>query len=174
MIPLIGFVSVQLGEKILHRRWLPLTRASFAGQGAHQIAKLFFVDWLAGGVVLGAIIGIVAGAVAWRILLARRPRSEIEQLILTARARYDGLHPRFKWYARLKYLMDPCYRAIAQQVPEGAFAVDLGTRLGMLPVLLGMMGRRALGVEWDSEKVACGVHAARGLNVEIVEGDVRA
>jgi SAM-dependent methyltransferase len=43
----------------------------------------------------------------------------------------------------------------------------------MLPVLLGMMGRRALGVEWDKEKVACGVHAARSLDVEIVEGDVR-
>jgi SAM-dependent methyltransferase len=128
---------------------------------------------MAGGVVLGAAIGVVAGGIAWRILLSRRTKTEIEQLILTARGRYDGLHPRFKWYARMKYLMDPCYRAIAPLVPEGAFAVDLGTGLGMLPVLLGMMGRRALGVEWDAQKVACGVHAARGLDVEIVAGDVR-
>jgi len=173
MIPLIGFFSVQLGEKILHGRWLPLTRASFAGQGAHQIAKMFFVDWLVGGVALGTLVGAVAGTIAWRILLSRRTKTEIEQLILSARGRYDGLHPRFKWYARMKYVMDPCYRAIAPLVPEGAFAVDLGTGLGMLPVLLGMMGRRALGVEWDERKVACGVHAARGLDVEIVAGDVR-
>jgi len=73
----------------------------------------------------------------------------------------------------MKYVMDPCYRAIAPQVPEGAFAVDLGTGLGMLPVLLGLMGRRALGIEWDKAKVACGVHAAQGLDVQIVEGDVR-
>jgi SAM-dependent methyltransferase len=95
-------------------------------------------------------------------------------MILTARTRYNGLHPRFKWYARMKYVMDPCYRAIAPLVPEGAFAVDLGSGLGMLPVLLGLMGRKALGVEWDKEKVACGLHAARDLNgVQIVEGDVR-
>jgi uncharacterized protein (DUF2062 family) len=172
MIPIIGFASVQLGERLLHGRWLPLTRAAFSEKGAQQIAKMFFVDWLLGGVVFGAIVGAIAGGVAWRIL-SRRQRTPVEELILSARGRYDGLHPRYKWYARMKYVMDPCYRAIAPLVPEGAFAVDLGTGLGMLPVLLGMMGRRALGVEWDKGKVACGVHAAKGLDVEIVEGDVR-
>ena len=52
----------------------------------------------------------------------------------------------------------------------------------MLPVLLGVVGegRRALGVEWDAAKVACGAHAARGHHgtppldgVAIVEGDAR-
>jgi SAM-dependent methyltransferase len=76
----------------------------------------------------------------------------------------------------MKYVMDPCYRAIAPLVPPGAFAVDLGAGLGMLPVLLGVLGdgRRALGIEWDAAKVACGVHAARDLGgVEVVEGDAR-
>jgi uncharacterized protein (DUF2062 family) len=174
MIPLIGFASVQLGERILHGRWLALSRAQFAGQGARHIAEEFFVDWMLGGVILGAAIGLVAGSIVWRMLLARRPLEPIDQLIRAARDRYDGLHPRFKWYARMKYVMDPCYRAIAPLVPEGAFAVDLGTGLGMLPVLLGMMGRRALGIEWDAAKVACGVHAAKSLDVQIVEGDVHA
>jgi hypothetical protein len=83
------------------------------------------------------------------------------------------VHPRFRWYARIKYRMDPCYRAIVPHVPQGAFAVDLGCGLGMLPVLLGLCGRRALGVDWDPAKVACGLHAARGLNVEVVSGDAR-
>ena len=77
----------------------------------------------------------------------------------------------------MKYRIDPCYRAIAPLVPAGAFTVDLGTGLGMLPVVLGMLGegRRALGIEWDAAKVACGVHASRGLvGIEVVEGDVRA
>jgi SAM-dependent methyltransferase len=50
------------------------------------------------------------------------------------------------------------------------------TGLGMLPVLLGDLGerRRALGVEWDREKVRCGLHASRSLpGVEIVEGDLQ-
>jgi SAM-dependent methyltransferase len=77
----------------------------------------------------------------------------------------------------MKYVMDPVYRAIAERVPAGAFTVDLGTGLGMLPVVLGLLGekRRALGVEWDAAKVACGRHAARGLDgVDVTDGDVRA
>jgi uncharacterized protein (DUF2062 family) len=174
MIPLVGFASVQLGERMLHGRWLSLSRAQFAGQGARRIAEEFFFDWMLGGMTLGAVVGLIAGGVVWRMLVARRPLEPIDRLIRQARDRYDGLHPRFKWYARMKYVMDPCYRAIAPLVPEGAFAVDLGTGLGMLPVLLGLLGqgRRALGIEWDAAKVACGVHAARSLDVQIVEGDV--
>jgi len=95
--------------------------------------------------------------------------------LAAAAARYAGLHPRYRWYARIKYRQDPCYRAIAALVPEGSFTVDLGTGLGMLPVLLGTLGgrRRALGVEWDPGKASCGRHAARGLpGVEMVEGDM--
>jgi uncharacterized protein (DUF2062 family) len=172
MIPLLGFLSVQLGEQVLHRHWLTLHRADFTWSGTREIAHRFFAAWLVGGTLLGAAIGLCAGTIVYTILILRRQTGPISQ----ASRRYDGLHPRFKWYARMKYRMDPCYRAIAPLVPEGAFTVDLGCGLGMLPVLLGVMGgrRRALGVEWDRDKVACGVHAARELDgVEIVEGDVR-
>jgi SAM-dependent methyltransferase len=53
--------------------------------------------------------------------------------------------------------------------------VDLGTGLGMLPVLLGELGerRRVLGIEWDPERMRCGLHAARGLpGVDMVKGDL--
>ena len=99
----------------------------------------------------------------------------IERALEAATARYVGVHPRFCWYARLKYRMDPCYREIARRVGRDSFTVDLGTGLGMLPVLLGELGerRRVLGVEWDPEKFRCGLHAARGLlGVEMVEGDL--
>ena len=100
----------------------------------------------------------------------------IERALQAAAKRYVGLHPRFRWYARLKYEMDPCYRAISRHIGRDTFTVDLGTGLGMLPVLLGELGerRRALGVEWDREKVRCGLHASRGLpGVEIVEDDLK-
>jgi len=99
-----------------------------------------------------------------------------DDLLKRAAARFDGAHPRFKWYARMKYRMDPCYRAIALHVPRGTFTVDLGTGLGMLPILLGLMGegRRVLGVEWDAEKARAGARAAEGVDgVEIVEGDAQ-
>lgn len=181
LVPLIGFASVQLGERIRHGAWLALHRSDFALAHVRTIARIFFVDWMVGGVVLGAAIGLVAGVVVWAILSARRARTRdggdaIGAAIEVARRRYDGLHPRFKWYARLKYVMDPCYRAIAPLVPAGAFVVDLGSGLGMLPVLVGVLGggRRALGVEWDRDKVACGAHATRDLpDIRVVEGDAR-
>ncbi|MCU1276971.1 MAG: Glutamate synthase large chain [bacterium] len=181
MVPLLGFASVQLGERLRHGGWLALRRGDFALANVRALAKIFFVDWMLGGVVLGAAIGLVAGAITWSILAARRARKlrtadAIGAAIDVARRRYDGLHARFKWYARMKYVMDPCYRSIAALVPPGAFVVDLGSGLGMLPVLMGLLGdgRRALGIEWDGKKVACGVHATRTLDgIEIVEGDAR-
>jgi uncharacterized protein (DUF2062 family)/SAM-dependent methyltransferase len=182
MVPLLGFASVQLGERVVRGRWLALSRSDFQLAQVGRLARLFFVDWMVGGVLLGAAIGVVAGSLTWAILSARRRRQAraaadpLKAAIETARRRYDGLHPRFKWYARMKYVMDPCYRAIAPLVPPGAFVVDLGSGLGMLPVLLGVLGdgRRALGVEWDAAKVACGVHAAHGLSgIEVAEGDAR-
>jgi SAM-dependent methyltransferase/uncharacterized protein (DUF2062 family) len=197
MVPLLGFASVQLGERIRHGKWLALRRADFAWHNIRVVAKAFFIDWTVGGVALGATIGLVAGGATWMILRRRgravdarsadtgavgqratdaRPADRVAGLVDRARHCYDGLHPRFKWYARMKYVMDPVYCAIAQQVPAGAFVVDLGTGLGMLPVLLGLQGdgRRVLGIEWDAAKVACGVHASRQLDgIEIVAGDAR-
>jgi SAM-dependent methyltransferase len=191
MIPLLGFVSVQIGERLLHGRWLALAVADFRAGGLRALAHRFFAAWLVGGLALGAAVGAVAGALVYAALRARAARRRaadgaqgmplgplaVERALAAARARYDGLPGRYKWYARLKYRMDPAYRAIGRLVPPGAFTVDLGTGLGMLPVLLGLLGegRRALGVEWDAGKVACGRHAASGLvGVEVVEGDVRA
>jgi SAM-dependent methyltransferase len=99
----------------------------------------------------------------------------IGRALEAAAARYVGARPQFRWYALLKYRMDPCYRAIVERIGSDSFTVDLGTGLGMLPVLLGMLGerRRVLGIEWDLERIRCGLHAARGLpGVEMVKGDL--
>jgi SAM-dependent methyltransferase len=174
MIPFIGFASVQLGERLLHGRWLHLTTADFQFRDAGAMAYHFFVDWLVGGLFVGGAVGIFAGALVWRVVASRREdpmRDEIDR----ASQRYAGLPRKYRVYAAIKYRLDPCYRAIAPLVPAGSFTVDLGTGLGMLPVLLGLRGCRALGVEWDAEKAACGKRAAAGLDgVEVVEGDARA
>jgi len=100
----------------------------------------------------------------------------IDRALQAAAARYVGAHPRFRWYAHFKYKTDPCYRAIGERVGGDSFTVDLGTGLGMLPVLLGELGerRRVLGIDWDPERMRCGLHAARGLaGIEMVGGDLR-
>ncbi|HZS40245.1 MAG TPA: DUF2062 domain-containing protein [Polyangia bacterium] len=180
LVPLLGFASVQLGERLLHRRWLALARADFTWSGAPALARRFFADWLVGGVAVGAALGVALGAIVYVVAAARRRAraaaiDPVDAAIETAAGRYRAAHPRFRWYARLKYQMDPCYRAIAPLVGERDVTVDLGTGLAMLPVLLGVLGRRALGVEWDRAKAAAGVEAARGLDgIEVIEGDLRA
>jgi uncharacterized protein (DUF2062 family) len=176
MIPFVGFASVQIGERLLHGRFIGIEPELFRTVPLRALVHRFFFSWLAGGAVLGAAIGGVGGAIAWVFLRGRKPEPDpVADAIELARYRYDREAGKLKWYARMKYVMDPCYRAIAPKVPAGSFTVDLGTGLGMLPVLLGLMGeRRALGVEWDAEKAAAGQRAAEGLSgVEIKGGDAR-
>jgi uncharacterized protein (DUF2062 family)/SAM-dependent methyltransferase len=177
MIPFVGFASVQLGERVLHGRFLALDHHVFRDEPLRALVHRFFASWMVGGVLLGAAIGGLGALVAWGILRGRTPVVDpIADAIERARHRYDGEPGRLKWYARMKYVMDPCYRAIAPRIPAGSLTVDLGTGLGMLPVLLGLLGqeRRALGIEWDAVKAAAGARAAAGLSgIEVVAGDAR-
>jgi uncharacterized protein (DUF2062 family) len=76
MIPFIGFTSVQIGERVLHGSWLTLARSAFTWRAAPALAHRFFLAWLVGGLILGAGLGMVGGAIVYVILLKarRRPR----------------------------------------------------------------------------------------------------
>lgn len=179
MIPVLGFASVQLGERALNGRWLSLSMSDFSWKQAPVLAQTFFVDWLVGGLVIGAAIGLAGAAATWAWAVRRRARQPdpLQALVVAAARRYAGLPRKYAVYAWFKYRLDPCYRAIASLVPPRSLTVDLGTGLGMLPVALALLGdgRRALGVEWDADKVRAGQRAAAGLDaVELREGDVRA
>lgn len=179
LVPFLGLASVQLGELALRGRPLWLTAADFRGAALRQTAGRFFSAWLVGGALLGLLIGGAAALVVYLALRRRDASAEdpVDAALQRATARYQGLHPRYAIYARMKYRMDPCYRAIAARVAPGASVVDLGTGLGMLPLLLGELGqgRAALGIEWDAGKAEAGQRAALGLlGVHIQQGDLRA
>ena len=100
----------------------------------------------------------------------------LSKLLRVAHRRYFGWRFWYHQYAWSKYLLDPCYRAVASQIRPDTDTIDLGTGLGMLPVLLGLWGgeRRCLGTEWDEQKVRYGQRAARELaGIQIQSGDVR-
>lgn len=177
LVPFLGFASVQVGERLLHGGWLRVSLAEFR-RDLPSMGARFFVDWLAGGLLVGAVIGALLAAVVYAIARARRRRSAdpIRSAILAASRRYRAAPRPMRVYAWFKYRLDPCYREIAALVDEGSFTVDLGTGLGMLPVVLGTLGggRRALGVDWDAPKLAAGRAAAADLDgVALVEGDAR-
>ena len=183
LVPLLGFASVQTGERLLHGAFLTTPLAEFRRNLAAMTGR-FFVDWLVGGLLVGAGIGMGLAAVVFTLARARQRRAEDpsmpprpdQALLAEASRRYRPAPRPLRMYAWFKYRLDPCYRAIAPLIPRDSYTVDLGTGLGMLPVLLGLLGdgRRALGVDWDAPKLAAGRVAATGLSgVELVLADAR-
>lgn len=173
LAPLLAFTSAQIGSQLLYARWLPFTVDEFRARTLRDLATTFFTTWLVGGVALGAAIGVV-GATAVYVALARRKKPDVfDAAVARATERYRGLHPRLYWYARMKYKMDPVYRAVSQHVPPGSLTLDLGAGLGMLAVVLQELGgeRRTLSVEWDETKVRAAEHALKDASL-VRRGDI--
>ncbi len=201
LVPLLGWASVELGTYTATGHFLALRRADFHAAALPRTLETCFWAWLRGGVLLGAALGVVIGGIVYVLLRLRRgaplreesmaiaePETGLAALVpaeqapaiaaaLSAAAqRYRRTPRRFRYYALLKYRLDPCYRALCARIPVGAHVVDLGCGLGMLAVALAELGgaRRTLGVDWDGEKIAAGQQAAADLPaVTLQRGDLR-
>lgn len=184
LVPLLGFVSIQAGSMILEGHWLELNRAALAGRPISDVAQEFFLHWLVGGPLVGALFGmllagilLVACRVPWlclgqpRVIATRR--SSARRALRAAVERYRGLPPWHSWHAAFKAELDPAPAALAALVRPNEFVQDVGTGLGLLPVTVALMGRgrSAVGFDHDPRRVAAAIHAARGLPCSIVQGD---
>jgi hypothetical protein len=134
----------------------------------------FFWAWVRGGVLLGAAIGVLVGGPVY-LGLRRRARlhphgrrgcscgSARRQVIARSQERFLPAHPRYRYYARYKYRLDPVYTALCQRVPQtprcSIWAVGWGCCRLRWPRQDG--ARRQLGLDWDAEKVAVGQRRRR-------------
>lgn len=185
LAPLLGFASVQVGSLILEGRLARLTLEDFQLARLFGLVRGFLLDWVVGGLVVGVALAIPALAVTWTVARRRARRARTEEAATTqawrrdlagAAARYARARRPHRFYAWFKYRMDPLYREVCERMGPVECAVDLGTGLGMLPVLLALRGqaRRVVGVDWDAEKVASGRLASADLAaVELVAADLR-
>jgi uncharacterized protein (DUF2062 family)/2-polyprenyl-3-methyl-5-hydroxy-6-metoxy-1,4-benzoquinol methylase len=171
LAPILGYISVQLGTRVLEGRWPGLDLSVFRGRPLAENARVFFQAWVVGGVLAGALAGVPIAAVAY-VMSQRRPDA-FSAILKRASARYRGLEPKYRFYAYLKYRLDPVYRALSEAIPERTHTVDFGAGLNMLAVTLREAGgeRTVTGVEWDLDKVAAAKKAAPELT--ILHGDVR-
>lgn len=180
LAPFLGFACVQLGGLIRRQEWVALSLSDVTWRNVATIASGFFVDWLVGGLALGAGIGAVGALLTLAWLLPRAAGTTSTDptgaLLDAASRRYDGAPRHLKWYARMKLRMDPCYRELLARLQPNDRVVDLGSGLGLFPLLIGLSGegRSAIGIEWDTAKVAAGVGALDGVaSAALREGDLR-
>lgn len=170
IVPFIGWASVQIGEWLLHGRFLELSRDYFVRTPFREIFKRFFVAWMIGGTIFGGTVGTIGATIVYAILRRKNRTQQLSDVVLSAiaraAARYRVTPRKFRYYAAAKYRMDPCYRALCARIGENTQVVDLGCGLGMLGVALCELGggRKTLGIDWDAEKIAAGTQATRDLD----------
>ena len=184
LAPLLGFCSVQVGGYLLHGRVVKLVLADFTLRRLPGLVRDFLLDWTVGGLVVGLALALPAFAItAALVRVRRRVPDPLDEAMREVARRYvaSGVPRGHRHYVSFKLRLDPVYRqvcALLAGAPRTVdTALDLGTGLGHLPILLVSRGlaRQAIGVDWDAAKIASGQRASAGLEgVTLAQADVRA
>ncbi|MBI2895496.1 MAG: DUF2062 domain-containing protein [Deltaproteobacteria bacterium] len=166
--PFLIFGSVQLGERMLHGSFLSLTVEGLEHAGPAR----FFGSWLAGGVALGALLGLVGGALTFAATTGRRRRERAARAADPFMMAHSRTAPRYlpcgrvaHGYVKRKLLLDPVYRSLVDRIAPDASVLDVGCGRGQFAVLLALMGpaRSVKGLDWDARKIDMARTAAQGL-----------
>jgi uncharacterized protein (DUF2062 family) len=181
LTPLVLFATAQVGALLLHGHWLPLRLAAFRGEAATAILAGLFLDMLVGGALVGAGLGILLGALSalglwWfrgmrSLAKAFRPEQWAE-----LHARLQQLPKSSRSYAYSKLRLDPVYLLVLAELPWEGELLDLGTGIGLLPLLLGLLrpALRVRGVEWDARQARMARQVLSGLaSTSVEEADAR-
>jgi SAM-dependent methyltransferase len=91
-------------------------------------------------------------------------------------ARVQQLPKPFRSYAHSKLRLDPVYLLELAELPWEGELLDLGTGIGLLPLLLGLLrpALRVRGVEWDARKAGLARQMLGGLaSASVEEADAR-
>mgnify|MGYP000913294881 CR=1 FL=1 len=197
--PFLFAGQVQVGALILEGRLPEIETKLDMARALSSFPKYLLV----GSPVVGVGAAVVLGAGAWVLTAAKRrligpgarpvyalPESAPAWVVAAERVarRYADPHDRAAsaqtqfHYVRIKLVLDPVARMIADVAGEGRGALgevlDIGTGRGQLPILLTELGRAtaARGVDWDEAKIDGGRSAAArppALPVELEQGDAR-
>jgi len=192
LAPFLGFASVQVGALILSGETVELTVDDFSVEQLPMLLRHFLLNWVVGGFVVGAGLALPGFMLTSVVVRRRREREAAESAgasaadtaakeawearVQQAIARFAGARRGHRIYARMKYRMDPLYREVSTIIGQAGRIVDIGTGLGMLPIILaqGEPARRVVGIDWDADKIESGQRASADLSgVELREADMR-
>ena len=166
--PFLLLAEVEIGSLLLHG-----TSVVFDLAAARRAGVAGFVEEAAlGSIVLGAILGLLGGALAAFIARRAQRASALTLAMRRTRARYASAPRSHRYYVAAKLRTDPALAEIAG-LGELGDVVDAGSGRGQLGLCLFELGRvRSLaGFDFDAEKVEVASSAAHG-DAEFRVGDL--
>jgi uncharacterized protein (DUF2062 family) len=182
LTPFILFATAQAGALLRRGQWLPLHVAAFRGEPASKVLAGLFLDMLVGTALVGGALAVFLGGMSalgfwWLRATKSLSRQFTPEQWTELWTRLHRLPIFFRRYAAWKLRLDPVFLLVLAELPPTGELVDLGTGMGLLPVLLGLSrpSLRIRGVEWDTRKAEVARRLVMGLpEVTIDEGDARA
>jgi uncharacterized protein len=130
------FAELQIGHRLLHGMWLPVTIADVETLGVSG----FVANLVAGSVVVGAVLGVLIGAAAWAISRASSHHEAYREVVDSIVVRYVDVSIRDAEAARAQLLGDPVFPFLIEEgvLGSGARILDLGCGRGLAGALVGM------------------------------------
>jgi uncharacterized protein (DUF2062 family)/2-polyprenyl-3-methyl-5-hydroxy-6-metoxy-1,4-benzoquinol methylase len=178
LAPFVAVACIEVGTFLRSGHAIVVDANSLSYAAPWRAGADVFVAWLVGAPIVGGLFGITLGVAVFatsRIRSARAraammtDRSAADAAFAQAQARVRaGFHaapPGVRHYVAWKMRLDPAYRIVQRGIGPDSHVVELGTGLGLLPMLLVLTDptRRVTAVDWDARKIAYGREAAKGL-----------
>ncbi len=182
LTPFVLFATAQAGALLRRGHWLPLHLAAFRGEPASTVLAGLFLDMLVGTALVGGTLAVLLGGLsAFGFWWLRATKSFAQQFTAVQWAelskRLRPLPVFFRRYAYWKLRLDPVFALVLAELPSTGELVDLGTGMGLLPLLAGLTrpSLRVRAVEWDRRKAEIARQLVEGLpEVGIEEADAHA
>jgi uncharacterized protein (DUF2062 family)/protein-L-isoaspartate O-methyltransferase len=179
--PLIIIGTAQVGELLLHGRWLPLTLAEVRAMHAEDLLSSLFFDMALGSLVMGGAIGLALGGLTASLVRRHRERKGREPMLSddeldSLHDRLDRLPGQFRSYGGWKVRLDPVYPLALASLGQAKDVVDLGSGMGLMEALFAARSpeARIRAIEWDEKKVGIARRLLDGLpGVAVEQGDAR-
>jgi SAM-dependent methyltransferase len=167
---------------LLRGHWLPLGIAPFRGEPAAEVAATLFVDMPVGTALVGGLRAICLGGLSafglwWLSVTKLLAKQFSPEQWAELQERLRQLPRYFRFYAHWKLRLDPVYQLVLAELPFEGELLDLGTGIGLLPVLVALArpSLRIRAVEWDTRKVEVAHRLLKGLpSASVEEMDARA
>jgi uncharacterized protein (DUF2062 family)/2-polyprenyl-3-methyl-5-hydroxy-6-metoxy-1,4-benzoquinol methylase len=134
-VPIL-FGELQIGHRLLHATWLPVTIAEVETVGLTGLVA----DLVVGSIVVGVVLGALIGGAAWAISRSSSHHVTYREVVDAIVVRYVDVSIRDAEAARAQLLRNPFFPFLIEErvLGSGVRILDLGCGRGLAGALVGM------------------------------------